>query len=154
MAKVEVLKFKRDRIKAGDVELHVYRLISRTDEEWDGELADLLNNILKKESEADYVVVEQHGEVERVQGEVPAGKKEQDTMILHPRIARLRRVAVIRQKDLQQELGYYKVNLESVKWTSVESGVYVFDGKVRAPPDVIMLVLETDDGIQHVTLGS
>ncbi|MEN2999048.1 MAG: hypothetical protein ABDH61_00475 [Acidilobaceae archaeon] len=154
---MRVLRFKRDSVKVSDVELGVYRLMEEAERE--GDPVDLLERIRKEEKEADYVVVEQQSGERVVLGEVPerVGRealREGRTLILHPRMARLLKVALVRKKDMKEEVGFFRVNLSSIRWFSVESDVYVFDGEVKAPPDVAMIVLETEDGLQYVMLGS
>lgn len=150
MAKVRVLRFKRDSVRVGEAEIDVYRLEGKEEKDYAGELMDLLISLLKEERSADYVIVEHLEGPKEVRGGAPPGKERRDSVIF-PKMTRLKKVAVVRRSDLKEELGYLRGDLSSLRWSSVGQDVYVFDGKVRAPPEVFALLLETEDGIQLVT---
>ncbi len=100
-----------------------------------------------RKSMGDYLEVEVEGQgiVERM-GESPKYRAQR---LLFPRPARLRKVGILDREALNKAskgLGYIVFDKTSMKWFSVEEEVYVYEGTITAPEDVIAVYLETDEG--------
>jgi hypothetical protein len=72
------------------------------------------------------------------------------TSLLFPSPSKLIRIGVVRGKS--SEGGKYQVTPDDIEWHDVSHGdYYVFEGICEAPSDVLMVILDTENGRRILT---
>jgi len=151
---VRVVWYAYEKLQVGPVTLGVLRPVRVYESEEAGSPVDIMLSIVEaatRRAQGDYLEVRVEGEgVVEWMGESPRYRAQR---LLFPRPARLRRVGVLTREALEgaeRGIGYVDVGLESVKWIPVGGEVYVYEGTLAAPDDVIAVYLDTDEGVRLV----
>ncbi len=146
---IKVRKFSREEIRVSDVKLTVLRLVEEENRHVYGDPLEVVAGILEESRSQglDYVVVEVQGQ--GFKSSMGEGSRRGGGLILYPKPARLKRVGIVRVQALKQagSSGYYSFSEGDVEWFNVgDERIYVYDADVEAPPDVVFLVVDTDEG--------
>ncbi len=156
---VVVKWFAKDTLKVRNIEIDVLKVEKSRELKEAGSPLDVLMNITERLStqEKSMFEVTTSGERTSIIGEFPSEGKTEMQM-LFPRPARLRRVGVITLKTLldkgmSNESAAFTLTEDMIKYYKVRDEVYVYEGKVRAPRDVYLLILETDLGRRVLRLA-
>ena len=99
-----------------------------------------------RKSQGDYFEVEvEGGGVRRIMGEAPKYRAQR---MLFPRPARLLRLGLLRRgtEPRLRGTGYVGFSKEDLEWITPGEEVYVYEGVIQAPDDVIAVYLETSEG--------
>ncbi len=108
------------------------------------------------ESEGFFEVRVETSESSEIMGEIAKTADKARPKLLFQRPERLLRAAIVEYTDLQHEpsgASLYTLNLGKLKWKRPKRQLYIFEGKVSAPPTVYMLIIETDRGRRFIRLA-
>ncbi|MCE4624342.1 MAG: hypothetical protein F7C35_00550 [Desulfurococcales archaeon] len=153
VVKVKVRWFKRARVKVSGVELDVLKPVKEIEREEVGAPLDVLMRVAEELSTTGggTFEVEVEGGVRRVFGEEKAPEpSDSEVSMLFPRPARLKSIAVVRFNALEEAseggVSVFAVKEDKLRFAKVKSELYVYEGRIKAPDDVYLIVLDTDLG--------
>jgi len=108
------------------------------------------------ESEGFFEVRVETGETSEIMGEIAKAADKAKPKLLFQRPERLLRAAIVEYTDLQHEpagASLYTLDLGKLKWRKPKRQLYIFEGEVSAPPNVYMLIIDTDRGRRFIRLA-
>lgn len=148
--------YDSETIDLGGVRLSVLRLRERVASEESGDKVDAVLRAVERESRkprGSYFEVEaEEGEHRIIMGESP---RYPGSRMLFPRPARLLRVGVLRAGDLasrRSDGGGAALPADRISWHEPPGEFYVYESKVEAPGDVLLLIIDTDLGRRYLRL--
>ncbi|MCE4619095.1 MAG: hypothetical protein F7C37_06620 [Desulfurococcales archaeon] len=147
--KVRITWYAYEKREYGGVVLGVLVPIRTYESEEVGDPLQVMLSIVEatsRKSQGDYFEVEvEGGGAKRIMGEAPKYRAQR---MLFPRPARLLRVGLLR-KGMEPRLrgaGYAGFSKDDLEWITPSEEVYVYEGVIQAPEDVIAVYLETSEG--------
>lgn len=149
---VAIRIYRESELGLPGVTLGVLRLASERILDAIGDPIDVLMRVSEEQARAKkggYVeVIVAGSDATYVMGEAP-GYRWRRKLAMRPE--RLLRVGIVRQGVIGgSEKGVQRFRLEDIEWHDVPEGTYVFEGKLEADEDVVLIVLETEAGRSYV----
>lgn len=151
--KIAVRWYNAGTIKVDGVTIGVLKPLKTVESVEVGDPIDVMlkvaeDNARQKKGEYLEIIVE-GSELREIMGESPRYKS---TRLLFPIPSRLRRVGIVKFRLLKEsrEGGYFTFSAGDVEWHDINEEVYVYEGKLEAPSDVLFIVLDTDRGLRIV----
>lgn len=149
---VTIRIYEESELELPGVTLGVLRLTSEKTLDAIGDPIDVLMRVSEEQARAkkgSYVeVIVAGSDATYVMGEAPRYRWRRK---LTMRPERLLRVGIVRQGIIGgSEKGLQRFRLEDIEWHDVPEGTYVFEGKLEADEDVILIVLETETSRSYV----
>ena len=149
--------FEPRMLRVGNVEIEVLVPIREETLEEEAETAlDALINVVERLSrEGGIFEVELRDGTRQIMGEMPRGE---GRIMLSPRPSRLLAVGVLRVRDaikkgLVGESALFRLPEGSVRMRRIRDEVYVYEGRVEAPEDVYLIILDTNQGRRYVRVS-
>lgn len=147
--KVRITWYAYEKREYGGVVLGVLVPIRRYESEEVGDPLQVMLSVVEatsRKSQGDYFEVEvEGGGVRRIMGEAPKYRAQR---MLFPRPARLLRVGLLRRslEPKTRGVGFVGFSKGDLEWITVGDEVYVYEGVIQAPDDVVGVYLETSEG--------
>ncbi len=154
--KVKVRRYEFTTLRIGNVELEVLQRVSEDEiEELASTPLDALISVVERLSsrESEHVFeVEVSDGTRHIIGGMPSGE---ERLMLFPRPARLRAVSIVKisdaiEKGMSSSAALIRLPAESLKTRKIRKELYVYEGRVIAPDDVYLIILDTDQGRRYV----
>ncbi|MEB3787236.1 MAG: hypothetical protein GSR78_00610 [Desulfurococcales archaeon] len=156
---VAVVWYKIEEVTVGNVTIDLLKPVKKFESVEAGSPIDVMLKIAEqnmKSKAGDYfeIIVEGSDELRQIMGEAPSHTRERgedpEVRPLYRRPARLIRVGVLTGQigDNPMEL-----DMSKARWHRIRGEYYVFEGRIRAPENVALVVLDTDQGRSIVPLA-
>ncbi|MEB3780392.1 MAG: hypothetical protein GSR85_09235 [Desulfurococcales archaeon] len=151
--RVTVKWYTADTITIGGVSIGVLKPSKVVESVEIGDPIDTMLRIAEDNArlkKGDYFeVVVEGSEIREIIGETPRYRWSRP---LFPVPSRLRRIGIVRVSDVKESIegGFFTFTRDDVEWHTVEEEIYVYEGKLEAPSDVLFVILDTDRGLRMV----
>ncbi len=156
---VTVVWYKLEEVTVGSVAIDLLKPVKKFESVEAGSPIDIMLKIAEqnmKSRAGDYfeIIVEGSDELRQIMGEAPSHTRERgedpEVRPLYRRPARLLRVGILTGQTGENPVGF---DMSKARWYRIKGEYYVFEGRIKAPDDVALVILDTDQGRSIVPLA-